>query len=274
MISKTTFSSLYMRSLIVMGWLAIVSALALQFYANRKYLTPVHQGGLQISSHFSPLGNMSLWISPQTASLGATCLYPDTWSIFNEALSLPVERIESLCFGKVKEFRGSIVCSAERFALPFSASAVLKTSNGRGIVSAFYTYTDPVDESPHFESDFEFPSPNHDHLKVWTNQYSPDSVDALNSDPHLKNLGINASATFNRYTIEVYRNKTVFKVNGTVLEERQFMTGATPERVCFNSWFAKSWPRFYKDGIYETGFNPLQIQSVDINTLVTSQGGL
>jgi hypothetical protein len=255
-------------SVICVGWLSIGIALFLQGYKNHLSTSAIQAGHFDIRDSFDKGFDSSIWKETSVEALGKTCLYPQAWALQPGMLVLPVIERTSLCFSRPRPYRGSIICSRNRFQPPFSVTARLKMASGQGVVSSLYTYTDPDDGNPHFESDFEFPSKSQNHHIVWINQFSPTTKHPLFGDPHGNFLSQNFSKSFNTFSIEVYLRKTVFRMNGLIIENRTLSQDTYPQRVCLNSWFAARWQNLYKGAEFKDGFDPYKIAWVEVKDIV------
>jgi beta-glucanase (GH16 family) len=145
----------------------------------------------------------------------------------------------------------------------------MKVAGGPGVISAIYTYTDPIEGSGHYENDFEFPAGSDKRSRAQMNYYGP-SADPTVGDLTFLEMPKDPSTDFNDYTIEVYKDKSIWKINDKVVRTRTSPDGNRAERVLLNTWFNREWINFYKD-VRFSFVTPLEVESVDVSSLENSQ---
>ena len=259
-------SALGAFALVLFGWIAILFILFMKYMSNNMVRHPVHAGREELSfgKGMAAGFDTGFWESPAVQSLNDNCFYPGTWSIKGGNLSLSVVPGPSFCEGMRHSFNADLVATRERFVPPFTAIAKMKVASGPGIVSAFFTYTDPLDGNPHFENDVEIVGPDDTRKNIWLNLYNPNTDPAIGNHRYLP-LPFDAAEEFVEYTIEVGLHKTVWKVNGEVLREENYPgLQVPPQRVLFNSWFAHEWITIFDKTEYDHVKTPLEVESVRI----------
>lgn len=91
--------------------------------------------------------------------------------------------------------------------------ARIKTADGSGLNSAFFTYIGPTDKKPHDEIDFEVLGK--DSSRVQVNQY----VSAKGGNEKLVDVEGGANAAFNDYAFVWEKERLRFYLNGSLVQE-------------------------------------------------------
>ncbi|WEZ85291.1 glycoside hydrolase family 16 protein (plasmid) [Rhizobium sp. 32-5/1] len=91
--------------------------------------------------------------------------------------------------------------------------ARIKTAEGSGLNSAFFTYIGPTDKKPHDEIDFEVLGK--DSGKVQVNQY----VSGKGGNEKLVDVGGDASAGFNDYAFVWQQGRLRYYLNGVLVQD-------------------------------------------------------
>lgn len=110
--------------------------------------------------------------------------------------------------------------------------ARIKTADGSGLNSAFFTYIGPADKQPHDEIDFEVLGKNP--AKVQINQY----ISAKGGNEHLADVPGGADQGFNDYAFVWEKNRIRYYVNGELVHEvtdpAKIPTNA--QKIFFSLW--------------------------------------
>lgn len=225
-----------------MGWFALVLILVSKFIQNIKAAAPLLSSPVYfIRDDFDHGFNRDIWRDLPVVGLSETALYPkDNIDYRDGKLVMKLKHNPSYFYGKSVEFRGAILGSKYRFIPPFRVTARLRAALGPGAIAGFFTYTDPNDGNPHYENDFEFPMGSFRKEGVWTNIYAPGGH-PTHGDAKPVLLDFDAGQNFADYTLDVYPEKTIWKVNGKEIRVSNFSGGAKPQRVFLNFWFARRW---------------------------------
>jgi hypothetical protein len=253
-------------SLVILGWVSISLGIASQFFKNISAHSRVRKAPYFYHLDFEKGPDLNFWTKTPVESLARTCLYPGDWSLEAKFLSLTVLEKPSLCFGRTKPYRGQIISSQERLTPPFKVSVSMKVASGSGVVSALYTYSDPLDGNPHHENDFEFPSGDVEHRKAWVTYFDPTADPTVGSHRFI-DLGFDASTNFAVYTIEVYEGKTIWRVNGKQIRMARHIKEIPPQKVLLNSWFTPRWHNVYAETQFRGVASPFLIEWVEISSL-------
>jgi endo-1,3-1,4-beta-glycanase ExoK len=91
--------------------------------------------------------------------------------------------------------------------------ARIKTADGSGLNSAFFTYIGPTDKQPHDEIDFEVLGK--DSGKVQVNQY----ISAKGGNEKLVDVEGGANAGFNDYAFVCEKDRLRYYLNGTLIQD-------------------------------------------------------
>lgn len=136
-----------------------------------------------------------------------------TWSKRQVAVR---DGILELTFEKRKagerEFACGEIQTIKRFGYG-TYEARLKTANGSGLNSAFFTYIGPTDKKPHDEIDFEVLGK--DPGKVQVNQY----ISAKGGNEKLIDVAGGANSGFNDYAFVWEKDRLRYYLNGTLVQD-------------------------------------------------------
>lgn len=110
--------------------------------------------------------------------------------------------------------------------------ARIKTADGSGLNSAFFTYIGPADKKPHDEIDFEVLGKNP--AKVQVNQY----VSAKGGNEHLADVPGGANQGFNDYAFVWEKERIRYYVNGELVHEVTDPTKvpSNAQKIFFSLW--------------------------------------
>ncbi|MDK1492644.1 glycoside hydrolase family 16 protein [Sinorhizobium sp. 7-81] len=143
--------------------------------------------------------------------------------------------ILELVFQEGKKGERNFVCgeiqTRKRFGYG-TYEARIKTADGSGLNSAFFTYIGPTDKKPHDEIDFEVLGKNP--AKVQLNQY----VSAKGGNEHLADVPGGANQGFNDYAFVWEKERIRYYVNGELVHEvtdpKKIPTNA--QKIFFSLW--------------------------------------
>ncbi|MQW89458.1 glycoside hydrolase family 16 protein [Sinorhizobium saheli] len=128
----------------------------------------------------------------------------------------PVNGILELTFEERKEGKRNFACgeiqTRKRFGYG-TYEARIRTADGSGLNSAFFTYIGPADKKPHDEIDFEVLGKNT--AKVQINQY----VSAKGGNEFLADVPGGANQGFNDYAFVWEKDRIRYYVNGEMVHE-------------------------------------------------------
>lgn len=252
-------------ALVAFGWVAILAVLAGKGASNRMAETPIYHGNepLIFQKGKAPGFASGFWVSSPIRSLNDNCFYPGSWLVKDFGLVLSVVSQDTFCDGAKHTFKGDLVSTRDRFTPPFSATARMRVASGSGIISAFFSYTDPLDGNPHFENDFEFVGDEDERSSVWLNLYNPDGDPSIGNHLYIP-LGLDAAKEFADYSLVVGKTQVTWKVNGKVVRTEQMTHVSPPQRIVFNSWFAHAWTTIFESTSFIKVTAPFEIESVKI----------
>jgi endo-1,3-1,4-beta-glycanase ExoK len=121
-----------------------------------------------------------------------------------------------LAFEQRKAGKRDFVCgeiqTLKRFGYG-TYEARIRTAEGSGLNSAFFTYIGPTDKKPHDEIDFEVLGK--DSGKVQVNQY----ISAKGGNEKLVDVEGGANAAFNDYAFVWEKDRLRYYVNGTLVQD-------------------------------------------------------
>ncbi|WP_331376897.1 endo-1,3-1,4-beta-glycanase ExoK [Sinorhizobium chiapasense] len=143
--------------------------------------------------------------------------------------------ILELAFEHRKEGERNFACgeiqTRKRFGYG-TYEARIKTADGSGLNSAFFTYIGPADKKPHDEIDFEVLGKNP--AKVQVNQY----VSAKGGNEHLADVPGGANQGFNDYAFVWEKDRIRYYVNGELVHEVTDPTKipSNAQKIFFSLW--------------------------------------
>ena len=110
--------------------------------------------------------------------------------------------------------------------------ARIKTAEGSGLNSAFFTYIGPTDKKPHDEIDFEVLGK--DSAKVQVNQY----ISAKGGNEKLVDVEGGANADFNDYAFVWEKDRLRYYLNGKLVQEVTDPTKipVNEQKIFFSLW--------------------------------------
>jgi len=143
--------------------------------------------------------------------------------------------IAELSFAEGKLSKRNYVCgeiqTRKRFGYG-TYEARIKTADGSGLNSAFFTYIGPADKKPHDEIDFEVLGKNS--AKVQINQY----VSAKGGNEKLVDVPGGANQGFNDYAFVWEKERIRYYVNGELVHEvtDPSKIPTNPQKIFFSLW--------------------------------------
>jgi endo-1,3-1,4-beta-glycanase ExoK len=155
-----------------------------------------------------------------------------TWS---KKQAKVVNGIAELTFAEGKLGERNYACGEIQTRKRFSYGtyeARIKTADGSGLNSAFFTYIGPADKKPHDEIDFEVLGKNP--AKVQINQY----VSAKGGNEKLVDVPGGANQGFNDYAFVWEKERIRYYVNGELVHEvtDPAKIPPNPQKIFFSLW--------------------------------------
>ncbi|WP_276119145.1 endo-1,3-1,4-beta-glycanase ExoK [Pararhizobium qamdonense] len=155
-----------------------------------------------------------------------------TWSkdqvkVENGVLELTFEQRKA---GK-RDYACGEIQTRKRFSYG-TYEARIKTADGSGLNSAFFTYIGPTDKKPHDEIDFEVLGK--DSGKVQVNQY----ISAKGGNEKLVDVEGGANTDFNDYAFVWEKDRLRYYLNGTLVQEvaDPSKIPANDQKIFFSLW--------------------------------------
>ena len=109
----------------------------------------------------------------------------------------------------------------------------MKAIKNNGVVSSFFTYTGPSDNSPWDEIDIEILGK--DTTKVQFNYFT----DSKGNHEYMHDLGFDAADDFHTYAFEWHKDKIVWFVDGVEVYSATESIPVTESKIMMNAWCGK-----------------------------------